>query len=448
MNEIISPSAPAANAFPDKLAGLFKPSRYKVLYGGRGGAKSWGIARALLLLGAQKPLRILCARELQNSMADSVHKLLSDQIVAMGLESFYNVQQKYIHGQNGTQFSFEGLRHNVSRIKSYEGVDIAWVEEAESTSATSWNILIPTIRKEGSEIWVSFNPRLETDATYDLFIKNTPKDCQLIRMNWRDNPWFTDVLRAEMLALKAKNYDQWLNVWEGECVSNLNGAVYAAELRLAMEEKRICSVPYEPTVSVNVFWDLGHQDSTALWFMQRVGFEFHLIDYYENNLQALSHYLKFCQTKRYLYDTMYIPHDGRAKTLGTGMSIEELMRKAGFKVRVVPKLTVKDGINAARTIFEKCYFDKEKCAEGLNALRHYHYEVDTEGSQGKNNLSREPVHDWTSHCADAFRYMAVAAKPPKGQTGRDIENAEVGGLLGRIKRQAGVLARANNGWMR
>jgi len=151
--------------FPLKLECLFKPSRYKVLYGGRGGAKSWGVARALLIKGAQAPLRVLCAREFQTSIKDSVHKLLCDQIEALGLLGFYEITQTSIRGKNGTEFSFVGLKNNVANVKSYEGVDVCWVEEAQTTSRMSWNVLIPTIRKEKSEIWITFNPELETRLT-------------------------------------------------------------------------------------------------------------------------------------------------------------------------------------------------------------------------------------------------------------------------------------------
>ena len=170
--------------FPVKLQGLFQKSRYKVLYGGRGGAKSWGIARALLILGAKNPIRILCAREFQTSIRDSVHKLLCDQIESLGLLGFYEITQASIRGRNGTEFSFVGLKNNVSNIKSYEGVDICWVEEAQTTSRLSWNILIPTIRKGGSEIWISFNPELETDETYQRFVASPPEDCITMRVNW------------------------------------------------------------------------------------------------------------------------------------------------------------------------------------------------------------------------------------------------------------------------
>ena len=160
-------AAIAKAEFPAKTQCLFLPerSRYRVLYGGRGGAKSWAVARALLIKAAKSPLRILCAREFQTSIRDSVHKLLSDQIVALGLIELFEITQAAIRGVNGSEFAFVGLKNNVANVKSYEGIDICWVEEAQTVSRNSWNVLIPTIRKEGSEIWITFNPELETDET-------------------------------------------------------------------------------------------------------------------------------------------------------------------------------------------------------------------------------------------------------------------------------------------
>ena len=203
--------------FPVKLQPLFKKARYKVCKGGRGGAKSWGIARALLILAAKRPMRVLCAREFQASIKDSVHKLLSDQIQALGLTDFYEITQTAIRGFNGSEFSFIGLKNNPTNIKSFEGVDVCWVEEAQTVSRLSWNILIPTIRKEGSEIWVSFNPDLETDETYQRFIINPPKDAIIITINWSDNFWFPETLRLEKDALKERDINAYNQVWEGMC---------------------------------------------------------------------------------------------------------------------------------------------------------------------------------------------------------------------------------------
>ena len=184
--------------FPEKLAFLFQPARYKVVHGGRGSSKSWGFARALLIQAAQRPLRVLCTREIQNSIADSVHKLLADQIAGMGLESIFTVQQTAIYGPNGSEFIFAGLRtQDINKIKSFEGVDVVWVEEGQAVSKKSWDVLTPTIRKPGSEIWVSFNPDLESDETYQRFVAQPPAGAVVVQMNWRDNPWFPPELEAE-----------------------------------------------------------------------------------------------------------------------------------------------------------------------------------------------------------------------------------------------------------
>ena len=204
---------------PEAFAYLFDPPlgevRWRAAYGGRGSAKSQSMARALLVHGYERPLRILCAREFQASIKDSVHRLLSDQIDAMGLGGAYQVQQAGIFGANGTEFLFKGLRHNINEIKSTEGVDICWVEEAQAVSKTSWEVLIPTIRKAGSELWVSFNPDLESDATYQLLVASQPPRAIVRKVNYEANPFFPDVLREEMEHLRANDLEAYDHVWGG-----------------------------------------------------------------------------------------------------------------------------------------------------------------------------------------------------------------------------------------
>ena len=395
--------------FPVKLEGLFKKSRYKVLYGGRGGAKSWGIARALLIKGAKDPIRILCAREFQTSIRDSVHKLLCDQIESLGLLSFYEITQTSIRGRNGTEFSFVGLKNNVSNIKSYEGVDICWVEEAQTTSRLSWNILIPTIRKQGSEIWISFNPELETDETYQRFVATPPADCITMKVNWYDNPWFPETLRLEKDSLKQRDEEAYNQVWEGLCRQTVDGAIFAKEMQQAEKDGRICRVPYDATKPVHAVFDLGWSDSTAIWFLQFVGMETRLIRYIEDSQKTISYYLATMQTFGYVYDTIWLPHDAENKTLAAaGRTIDDIVRAAGFKTQIMPRVPILDSINAARTIFPTCYFDREHTADGLACLRHYRYEVDPDTGQ----FSRNPLHDHYSHGADAFRYIALMIKEP------------------------------------
>jgi phage terminase large subunit len=416
--------AAIANAeFPIKLEGLFKKSRYKVCLGGRGGAKSWGISRALLILGAKNPLRILCAREFMTSMRDSVHKLLCDQIEALGLSTFYEITQASIRGKNGTEFSFVGLKNNIANVKSYEGVSICWVEEAQSVSRLSWNVLIPTIRAEGSEIWVSFNPELETDETYQRFVVNPPEDCITMRVNWYDNPWFPDTLRMEKDALKQRDEEAYNQVWEGLCRQTVDGAIFAKEMQQAEKDGRITRVPYDATKPVHAVFDLGWSDSTAIWFLQFVGMETRLIRYLEGSQQTMSYYLATMQTFGYVYDTIWLPHDAENKTLAAaGRSIDDIVRGAGYKTQILPRVPIVDSINAARTIFPTCWFDREHAADGITCLRHYRYDVDPDTKQ----FSRSPRHDHYSHGADAFRYIALMIKEPPKRKPRARTDMAVG----------------------
>jgi phage terminase large subunit len=400
--------------FPEKLECLFQPNRYKVLYGGRGGAKSWGVARALIIIGAERPIRILCAREFQSSIADSVHKLLSDQIALMGYSDFYTIEKAAIYGKNGTEFTFAGIKHNVGRIKSYEGVDIVWVEEAENVSKNSWEVLIPTIRKEGSEIWLTFNPKLESDETYKRFILNPPPGSTLLKLNWSDNPWFKGELERERLLLRARDPDAYLNVYEGNPRHNVDGAIYARELRAATEAGRITRVPYDPVKPVHTYWDLGYFDFTAIWFAQVVGFEYRILDFMQIRQTPIPEMVQELQKRGYAYGTDYLPHDGASKSLaGAGRSIEQMLRGFGRTVHVLPQSSVTDGINAVRSLFPNCWFDETKCSDGLQALRHYRFMVDQESGQ----FSAKPLHDENSHAADAFRGLAMSlvAKQPVKQ---------------------------------
>jgi phage terminase large subunit len=404
--------AVAKAQFPVKLECLFQPekSRYRILYGGRGGAKSWGVARALLIKGAQRSLRILCAREFQTSIKDSVHKLLCDQIIDLGLEGFYEITQASIRGKNGTEFSFVGLKNNVANVKSYEGVDICWVEEAQTTSRLSWNILIPTIRKEGSEIWVTFNPELETDETYQRFVLHPPENSVVQKINWSDNPWFPETLMLEKDALRMRDVEAYNTVWEGICRQTVDGAIFAREMQMAELDGRITKVGYDPMKPVHAVFDLGWSDATAIWFVQFIGMETRLIRYHEDNQKTISDYLAKMQTYGYVYDTLWLPHDAENKTLAAaGRSIDQIVRSAGYKTKIIPRTPIVDSINAARTLFRNCWFDRDNCYDGLQCLRHYRYEVDPDTKA----FSKNPLHDQFSHGADAFRMLGLVVNEPR-----------------------------------
>lgn len=404
--------------FPEKLDCLFEPARYKVLYGGRGGAKSWGVARALLILGAQKKLRIACGREIQKSISDSVHHLLKEQISELGLSSKYRIFETYIEGTNGTLFTFHGLKSNVVSLKSIEGIDIFWAEEAQTIGKTSWDTLIPTIRKEGSEIWITFNPELDTDETYRRFVLRPPTGAIVRKINYKDNPWFPSVLEQERLDCLAASEDDHDHIWNGETRKTLEGAIFARELREAYATNRVMRVPYDQAHPVQTVWDLGRADMTAIWFVQMVGYEFRLIDYYQNRGFALGHYIKTLREKPYSYGTHWLPHDAQNEQLVSEQTIEEQMRAAFGQnaVSIVPKTSVAQRIDAGRTVFNRCVFDAEACAQGLNVLGRWKYKVNPDTKQ----WSKDPDHDEYSHGGDAFTYMAIAVTAPRASQKLDL----------------------------
>ncbi|KKL55428.1 hypothetical protein LCGC14_2255520 [marine sediment metagenome] len=226
---------------------LFEKYRYKCAWGGRGGGRSWAFARALIIIAAQQQLRILCAREFQRSIKDSVHKLLADQVSLLKQDAEYTIRRDGIFSRCGSEFMFAGLKHNIGNIKSMEGIDICWVEEADKVSQDSWDYLIPTIRKDidhggnrDSEIWLTFNPDLETDPTYKRFILHPPPESKIIKTSWRDNNWFPNVLKKEKDYMYTVDPERAAWIWEGECRSHSDAQI--------MKNKWIIDV-FEPPVN-------------------------------------------------------------------------------------------------------------------------------------------------------------------------------------------------------
>lgn len=393
--------------FPSKLKPLFQSARYKVFHGGRGSGKSWGVARALLILARQKKLRILCTREVQKSIKDSVHALLSDQIAALGFGKDFQILETEIRCTvTGSVFLFGGLQqHTVESIKSFEGCDIVWVEEAQSVSGKSWDVLVPTIRKPGSEIWITLNPQLESDETYQRFIAIPPPGAVVVEMNYMDNPWFPEVLEAERThAQKTMKREKYAHIWEGKCMPAVEGAIYFDEVAKAEEEGRITRVGFDKLLKVHAIFDLGWNDSMTVIMVQRSASELRVIDYIEDSHKKLSDYSDMLKAKPYNWGQVWLPHDGFSKDYKTGKSAEEMMKALGWTVARTPSMDIEGGIKAAREVFERVWFDKEKTTRLVECLKRYRRNIGQ-----KTGEAGSPLHDEFSHGADGFRYLALCA---------------------------------------
>tara|TARA_R110000822_G_scaffold77081_1_gene185092 strand:+ start:167 stop:1444 length:1278 start_codon:yes stop_codon:yes gene_type:complete len=383
--------------------------------------------------------QVLCGREFMNSLADSSFQEVKIAIQSTPwLNDYYECGDSYIRTKNKrVHYTFAGLRHSLDSIKSKARILLAWVDEADNVSETAWIKLIPTVREDESEIWVTWNPEIEESPTDVRFRQKPDDDMKIIEMNWRDNPWFPGVLRKEKdrdkNLLTPEMYD---HIWEGGYLSVVQGAIYGAELLAAKEQGRITTVDYDPEVEVFTAWDIGHTDDTAIWWYQIVGNEIHVIECFAKSGGSLSEFAtqitgiettidiiqgEVVVTKHgpvaalehrqaYKYNTHWLPHDARARVLSAhGKSTQQQLRAAlGWNVRITPNLSREDGIQAARTTFARCWFDKDNCLDGLKALRKYQREV----QRDEVSLRQNPKHDWTSHYADAFRYLSVAWQEP------------------------------------
>lgn len=417
-------------ALPKRLAFLLEMHRYKVIYGGRGGGKSWAVADALLTLGSAQPLRILCAREIQKSIAQSVHQLLVDRIKALGFDNFYTITDKEILGANGTSITFAGLSdQTATSIKSFEGIDIVWVEEAQTVSKRSWKILIPTIRVKNSEIWVTFNPDMDTDDTYVRFVSD-PKnhviddddisDMVVVEHNWNHNPWWhthCQVLEKERRkeqrkAEHTKNSEDYDNIWEGKPRTALEGAIYAREMHEMAASGRIRPMPYDPRFQVHFIWDLGWNDAMSIVMVQKPApSAVSVIDYIEDSFQRYDEFVERIKRRRYRMGWNWLPHDSVNGNPITGTSAIITLRRLGMRCKPPMERTGPNyRIKSARMMFPRVYIDntEKECETGfeggarlIECLKRYRRNVPKNTEE-----ANQPKHDEFSHGADAFGALA------------------------------------------
>lgn len=390
---------------PQNFEPLLAPARYKGAWGGRGGAKSHFFAEECVLAMYAAQTRVVCIREVQSSIRESVRQLVIDKIEKFELKEFFHVLDDEIRSANGGLMIFKGMQsYNAMNIKSLEGYDIAWVEEAQTMSALSLRMLRPTIRKPGSQLMFSWNPRYPTDPV-DMLLRgnNKPKDAVVVKSLWSDNPFLPDVLHDEMLRDYLDNPAMAHHVWGGGYEVVTEGAYYGADLAQASLEYRITDVPYDKSTNVFAAWDLGIGDATAIWIFQIVNNEWHFINCYQNRSKGMDHYIDWINGLPYKIKEHLLPHDARARELQTGKSRQFFLEDRGFLTRVLEMHPVDDGIQAVRQVINRCWFDDLKCAEGIAALRMYRSEYSDKSGEYKNR----PLHDKHSHFADAFRYAVM-----------------------------------------
>jgi phage terminase large subunit len=396
---------------------LLEPARYKGAYGGRGSGKSNFFGELLVEECLRVPGTLaVCIREVQKSLMQSSKRMIESKIKCLGVGSSFQVLHDRIVTPGGGLVIFVGMQDATAEsIKSLEGFRIAWTEEAQTLSARSLSLLRPTIRAEGSELWFSWNPRRKSDAVDDFLRQRKPDNAVVVKANWAQNPWFPAELEEER-QLDLKLYpERYQHIWEGAYASAFEGAYFAKHLEQARQQGRIGHVAIDPILPVKAFFDIGgagsKSDAMAIWVAQFVGREIRLLDYIEGVGQPLAYYAGELRRRGWSEAIVHLPHDGVATNNVSGKRYVDHWREAGFECATPIKNTGAGAammrVEAARRIFPKCWFDEKKTEAGRDALGYFHERRDED-----RNVGLGPEHDWSSHAADAFGYMAVFYEEP------------------------------------
>lgn len=423
--------ATARIELPPKLVPVFTgPAMYRGAYGGRGSSKTRSFATMTAVHGyrcaeAGQEGVIVCGREFMNSLADSSFEEVAGAIRAMPwLNDYYDLGENYIRTRcRRISYAFVGLRRNLDSIKSKARIRLAWVDEAESVSDVAWTKLDATVREEDAEVWATWNPERKNSATHKRFREKPPAESKIIALNWRDNPWFPSTLNKKRLADLDARPDQYDWIWEGGFRSTVEGAYFAKHLAAAKEEGRIGFVPRDPLAPIKVFFDIGgtglRSDAGSMWVVQFVGQKINVIDHMTAQGQELSYYVNWLRERKYNKGvTVYLPHDGAHGDKVFATSYESAMREAGcngeWDVIVIPNQgagAAMSRIETARRVFPRIWFNAETTEPGRDALGWYH----EKRSDDERNIGLGPLHDWSSHDADAFGLMCIVYDEPPGK---------------------------------
>ncbi len=401
---------------------LLVPARYKGGHGGRGSGKSWFFAGLLIRDSiTNKGLLSVCIREVQKDLKQSAKRLIEKTLIRhnLGEAEGFKVFKAEIQTPGDGLIIFQGMQdHTNESIKSLEGFNRAWVEEAQTLSANSLALLTPTLREAGSELWFSWNPTRRSDPVDQMLRgKDKPTGAQVVQANWKENPWFPGVLAQERMDCLRIAPEQYAHIWEGDYASVLAGAYYAAALAQAKLEKRIGNVAQDPLMQIRAFWDIGVRDATAIWIAQFVGREIRVLDYYEAQGQPLATHLQWLRSNGWGKALCVLPHDGNNQDQIMATRFADHISSAGFETETIEnqgKGAALKRVEAARRLFPSCWFNAVKTQPGLDALGWYHEKRDD-----KRNVGLGPDHDWSSNGADAFGLMCVAYEEPQAKRSKE-----------------------------
>jgi phage terminase large subunit len=414
---------------------LLQPSRYKGAYGGRGSGKSHFFGELLVEeCQATKGTLGVCIREVQKTLAQSSKRLIEGKIQALGVGQGFQIFNDKIETPGDGLIIFQGMQdHSAESIKSLEGFHRAWIEEAQTLSARSLSLLRPTIRAERSEIWASWNPTRKSDAVDDFFRgpQGAPKGSIIVKANWRDNPWWNDILEGERQLELERYPDRYDHTYEGDYARAFEGAYFAKLLSDAKRTGRIGKVAADPLLPLRAFHDLGGSGATAdaytIWIVQWVDQEIRVLDYYESIGQVLAFHVAWMRENGYDKAINYFPHDGVNENNVTGKQYKDHWEDAGFKCEPpVPNQgrgAASMRIEAVRRLGPKMWFNEATTDSGRQALGFYHEKKDE-----LRNVGLGPEHDWSSHAADSFGMMAICYQAPSGNANfnRKIEYSRLG----------------------
>jgi phage terminase large subunit len=427
-------SIPTARAFVP----LLEPARDKVARGGRGSGKSHFFAGLLIEDCVAEPgnsagegMRGVCIREVQKDLAQSSKLLIESKLTGLrlGEADGFKVFKDCIKTPGDGILIFKGMNdYTADSIKSLEGFKRAWWEEAHGATKNSINLLRPTMRASGSQMWWSYNRRLKNDPIDVMFSGNRmPTGAIVVNANWRENPWLTAELEQERLDCLNNQPEAYPHIWEGDYVTALDGAYFAKELAQAKLKGRICRLSADPLMAIRSYHDIGGKgakaDAYSIWICQFVGKEIRVLDHYTSQGQPLSFHVAWMREQGYQKAEVILPHDGVKENDVTGKRYEQHWRDADFSVRVIPNQgegAAMMRVEAARRLFSRIWFDVDLTDVGRSALGWYHEQKHALGH------GMGPKHDWSSHDADAFGMMCMDYQEPTSSAELNVSMPNLG----------------------